>query len=83
MIELPAYFEVIPLIHSHVGPVLFAGDFNTKNEERVNVLGEMLLAEGLVCVTWDNPLPGKQLDQAYVRGLKVRMNGRLLRLRLG
>jgi len=63
--------QVLPLIHAHQGPVLFAGDFNTKNVERVDTLAKMLLSEGLESVVWDNPLQGKQLDQAYVRGLKV------------
>lgn len=63
--------QVLPIIHNHKGPVIFAGDFNTKNDERVETLTEMLLTEGLEIVVWDNPLKGKQLDQAYVRGLKV------------
>lgn len=63
--------EVIPVIRAHQGPVLFAGDFNTKNDERVDVLTRMLAEVGLVSVTWENPLSGKQLDQAYVRGLAV------------
>lgn len=59
------------MIRAHQGPVLFAGDFNTKNDERVEVLARMLAEVGLASVTWDNPLQGKQLDQAYARGLKV------------
>lgn len=63
--------QVLPIIHVHQGPVIFAGDFNTKNGERVETLTKMLKSEGLDIVVWDNPLSGKQLDQAYVRGLKV------------
>eukprot|EP01098_Paradermamoeba_levis_P016105 TRINITY_DN8488_c0_g1_i1.p1 TRINITY_DN8488_c0_g1~~TRINITY_DN8488_c0_g1_i1.p1 ORF type:complete len:271 (-),score=51.58 TRINITY_DN8488_c0_g1_i1:95-907(-) len=63
--------QVLPLIQAHQGPVLFAGDFNTKNNERVVTLGRMLQSVGLESVVWENPLPGKQLDQAYVRGIGV------------
>jgi len=63
--------QVIPIMRDHEGPVIFAGDFNTKNNERVEVLENMLKNVGLKSVVWDNPIQGKQLDQAYVRGIKV------------
>jgi len=63
--------QVLPIIREHEGPVIFAGDFNTKNDERVDTLDNMLLDVGLKSVEWDNPLQGKQLDHAYVRGVKV------------
>lgn len=63
--------QVLPVIRAHQGPVLFAGDFNTKNDERVTSLTKMLQTVGLSIVTWDNPIQGKQLDHAFVRGLKV------------
>lgn len=62
---------VLPDLKAHQGPIIFAGDFNTKNKERI-VLTEQVLAEaGLQRVPWEKPNYEKQLDDAYTRGIKV------------
>jgi endonuclease/exonuclease/phosphatase (EEP) superfamily protein YafD len=69
--------DLEPLLAAHSGPILFAGDFNTKNPERVTTLTQMLDKYGLSSVKWENPESGKQLDQAYARGL-VQKKARLV-----
>lgn len=62
---------MLPEIKSHNGPVIFAGDFNTKNAERVAILKRLLSSVGLKQVPWENPIK-KQLDDAYTRGIAVK-----------
>jgi len=64
------------IIAKHNGPVLFAGDFNTKNKGRLAALDCLMRDMDLKRVEWENPTVGpwpakEQLDHAYVRDLKV------------
>ena len=63
---------LVPELKSHLGPIVFAGDFNTKNPTRLKMATDLLATAGLRRVTWENAKPGKQLDDAFTRGLKVR-----------
>lgn len=63
--------QILPKIKSHDGPVLFAGDFNTKNNRRLETVRSLLKEAGLTRVQWENPNEGKQLDDAFVRGLVI------------
>jgi endonuclease/exonuclease/phosphatase (EEP) superfamily protein YafD len=62
---------VLPELQQHKGPVLFAGDFNIKNPNRLVVAQKVLAEAGLTRVTWDNPNTSKQLDDAFTRGVAV------------
>lgn len=63
--------KVLPVLQAHKGPVVFAGDFNTKNQIRLELSKEVLGKAGLTRVNWENPESGKQLDDAFTRGLTV------------
>ncbi len=63
--------DVMPLLEAHRGPILFAGDFNFKNKKRLQMVSDLLSPVGLRRVNWENPLQGKQLDDAFSRGMKV------------
>ncbi|MCM2276531.1 MAG: endonuclease/exonuclease/phosphatase family protein [Oligoflexia bacterium] len=58
-------------LRRHDGPVIFSGDFNIKNPERLKIAVEELRAAGLERVRWENPEKPYQLDDAFVRGLEV------------
>lgn len=62
---------ILPEIKAHDGPVVFAGDFNTKNASRVVLTKRILGSVGLKQVPWQNPIKKKQLDDAYTRGMKI------------
>lgn len=62
---------ILPEIKAHNGPVVFAGDFNTKNSARVAITKRILAKAGLKQVPWKNPMK-KQLDDAYTRGMTVK-----------
>ncbi len=63
---------ILPEIKAHNGPVVFAGDFNTKNPSRVALAKRVLATAGLKQVPWENPLKKKQLDDAFTRGMSVK-----------
>lgn len=63
---------ILPEIKAHNGPVVFAGDFNTKNPSRVALTKRILATAGLKQVPWENPIKKKQLDDAYTRGISVK-----------
>ncbi|MCM2324305.1 MAG: endonuclease/exonuclease/phosphatase family protein [Oligoflexia bacterium] len=63
---------VVEQLRRHQGPVVFAGDFNIKNEERLLIAREVLATAGLKRVRWENAEKPFQLDDAYVRGVDVR-----------
>lgn len=63
---------ILPELKAHNGPVVFAGDFNTKNASRVALTKRILGSAGLKQVPWENPLKKKQLDDAYTRGITVK-----------
>ena len=62
---------ILPEIKAHNGPVVFAGDFNTKNASRVALTKRILGSAGLKQVPWENPIKKKQLDDAFTRGMKI------------
>jgi endonuclease/exonuclease/phosphatase (EEP) superfamily protein YafD len=66
-------------IISHEGPVLYAGDFNTRTSTRTRYVKEQMkqlnfkeveFIDGHHRMTW--PLSKNYLDLAFVRGLEVR-----------
>ena len=61
------------VIRAHRGPVLYAGDFNTKNDSRLTVLDQMTSEVGLSRVPIEDEPESRKtpLDHAYIRGLKV------------
>lgn len=63
--------KILPELKKHKGPIVFAGDYNTKNQIRVDIAKQVLGEAGLKRVSWDNPTQGKQLDDAFVRGVEV------------
>lgn len=63
---------ILPELKSHQGPILFAGDFNIKNSNRLEITKQILGQAGLTRVPWENPNSKKQLDDAFVRGLSVK-----------
>lgn len=63
--------KVLPVLKAHKGPIVFAGDFNTKNDARVEIAKKVLSQAGLTRVPWENPRSGKQLDDAFTRGSKL------------
>lgn len=63
---------MMPDILAHKGPIIFAGDFNFKNENRLKLAIQILGRAGLKRVTWENPKKKKQLDDAFTRGVTVK-----------
>ncbi len=61
----------IPDLKAHQGPIVFAGDFNFKNKERLKRVTELLATVGITRVKWENPAKGDQLDDAFTRGVTV------------
>lgn len=67
------------LIEAHDGPVLFAGDFNTRTGARTNYLKEMATSLGMDEVVYKNSecrmkfkLTPYYLDHTFVKGLSVK-----------
>lgn len=63
---------ILPELKKHEGPIVFAGDFNTKNPSRLVLAQKILGQAGLKRVPWENPLKKKQLDEAFTRGVTVK-----------
>lgn len=63
---------ILPELKAHKGPIIFAGDFNTKNASRVALAKRILGSAGLKQVPWENPIKKKQLDDAFTRGITVK-----------
>ncbi len=65
-------------ISKHDGPVIFAGDFNSKNQERINHMVSGMHKHGLVPVLFRNDKRRKSkfsraiIDYSFVRGLKIK-----------
>jgi endonuclease/exonuclease/phosphatase (EEP) superfamily protein YafD len=59
-------------LQRHNGPIIFAGDFNTKNPSRVALTKRILAKAGLKQAPWENPTKKKQLDDAFTRGVTVK-----------
>lgn len=64
-------------IKNHDGPVVFAGDFNSKNQTRINHMVKGLNENGLVPVLFRNDkrrrskFSRKIIDYSFVRGFKI------------
>lgn|GEM_PF-22420 len=67
---------------THTGPVIFAGDFNTRNWDRYNAMVDMANRNKLHPVVFKDDKRikpfGVYLDHSYVRGLSVK-NARVLK----
>lgn len=65
-------------IKHHDGPVVFAGDFNSKNQKRINHMIKGLHEQGLVPVLFRNDerrrskFSRKIIDYSFVRGLEIK-----------
>jgi endonuclease/exonuclease/phosphatase (EEP) superfamily protein YafD len=68
--------DAIKVIDAHDGPVIFAGDFNTRNKARSTFLRNIMKAKNFKEVTYRNDKRMKflvyPLDHTFVRGLLVR-----------
>jgi len=68
-------YDLLPFIGNFQGKVIFAGDFNTWNEDRLNFLTGILNMIGMTHVRFQNGEPyndyGFVLDHIFVRGCKV------------
>jgi len=58
-------------LEDHAGPIVFAGDFNTRNGERENLLLEMTKRLGMKKIVFDRKSESKILDHTFVRDLQV------------
>lgn len=64
--------QVLEVIDVHQGPILFAGDFNTWNRRRRDMLMSALSEQGLHHVAFpDDPRNFLRLDYIFVRGLNI------------
>jgi endonuclease/exonuclease/phosphatase (EEP) superfamily protein YafD len=64
------------IINDHTGPVIFAGDFNTRNRSRTKFLNQFFKDLKFKTVEWPNAnkrmkFMGYPLDHAFVRNLAV------------
>ena len=63
-------------MQKHSGPVIFAGDFNTRNRDRFNSMVSMAYRNELTTVLFKDDKRikpfGTYLDHAFVRGLKIK-----------
>lgn len=57
---------------AHDGPVIFAGDFNTWNENRMRFLKIEMHSAGLYPIRFDGDRRRMRLDHVFVRGLKIK-----------
>jgi endonuclease/exonuclease/phosphatase (EEP) superfamily protein YafD len=68
--------DAIKVIDRHHGPVIFAGDFNTRNKARMTFLRNKMFARHFKEVTFVNDkrksFLGIPLDHAYSKGMLVR-----------
>ncbi|GAB4013994.1 MAG: endonuclease/exonuclease/phosphatase family protein [Bdellovibrio sp.] len=68
-------FSTIPRVKSHIGPVIFAGDFNTWSDERLELLDQYIKELGLKEVPWtpDTRMRTfkRPLDHILYRGLNL------------
>ncbi|KHD88650.1 MAG: hypothetical protein OM95_07540 [Bdellovibrio sp. ArHS] len=60
---------VADFLRKHQGPIIFAGDFNSWNGNRLNALEAILGSLGLKKILLDNDDRGMKLDHVFVRGL--------------
>lgn len=58
----------------HTGPIIFAGDFNSWNQDRLDSLDAILGKLGMKKVEFKDDPRSLKLDHVYVRGLRVVQN---------
>lgn len=65
--------QVEVLIQNHRGPLIFAGDFNTRNDSRVRLTDQFMINNGLIKIEFanDERAPEMYIDHVYYRGLTV------------
>ncbi len=64
--------SVEPYLKAHVGPILFAGDFNIKKDtNRLEIVKTIVAKYGMTRVPWSNPNSQKQYDDAFSRGFQI------------
>ena len=63
--------QMIAEIKKHSGPVIFGGDFNTRNKSRTNYLLEQAEPLGLKLAIPNNEYRRFQLDHVLIRGLNI------------
>lgn len=63
------------IIRNHQGPIIFAGDFNTRNKKRIKLLNRFMNQHQFTEVTYENDqrmnFLGHPLDHVYVRNLEI------------
>lgn len=68
--------QAVEQIKTHQGPILYAGDFNTRTAKRIAHLRRVMAENGLSEVKWKNDSRkrwlGHPLDQAFIRGLMIK-----------
>ncbi|MNL60241.1 hypothetical protein D3C87_1840380 [compost metagenome] len=57
------------VLEKHKGPLIFAGDFNSWNGNRLRYLDEILGSIGMKKLSFENDKRNFKLDHIYVRGL--------------
>ncbi|MCS6838665.1 MAG: endonuclease/exonuclease/phosphatase family protein [Bdellovibrionaceae bacterium] len=63
--------SIIPVIKSHVGPVIWAGDFNTWSDKRMRYLLRVMSELGFRQVTFDEDERVVALDHIFVRDCNI------------
>ncbi|MNJ92634.1 hypothetical protein D3C87_103080 [compost metagenome] len=63
--------QVKAVLAKHKGPLIFAGDFNSWNSNRLSYLDEILGSIGMSKVSFEDDKRTFKLDHIYVRGLGV------------
>lgn len=67
--------QVASFLGKHNGPIIFAGDFNTWNNNRLKYLDEILGTLGLKKLPFEGDNRRFKLDHIYVRGLEAAQTG--------
>jgi len=63
--------QILARLSLHDGPIIFAGDFNTWNQARINFLRRECAKLDLVEVDFNDSIFSLVLDHVFVRGLRV------------
>ncbi|WP_044470840.1 endonuclease/exonuclease/phosphatase family protein [Mannheimia massilioguelmaensis] len=67
--------NIMQLVSKHKGPIILAGDFNTWNQGRLDLLNKLSYQHGLQEVDYEKDVRlrfmGNPLDHVFVRGVKV------------
>lgn len=67
--------QVKATLAKHKGPLVFAGDFNSWNGNRLRYLDEILGSIGMKKLSFENDKRNMKLDHIYVRGLTAMKTG--------